>query len=238
MLFKPVDLSRRADLSEWMDEPSTYEDFRDCLRDLAHLNRVTFAHRSTLRFLRGVAFDHPCLLHIVDVGCGGGDLLRLIEAWARKQNRPILLTGIDLNPLAARAAGEFTSPGSAIRWVTGDAFSYHPDVPIDLVVSSLFAHHLADSDIARFVTWMEKTTLRGWFVNDLYRAPFPFYGVQLLAWLFRWHRFVSHDAPVSIRRGFRPEDWRNYLRASGLPKDLVQMTGVGPARLCLARIKQ
>jgi SAM-dependent methyltransferase len=236
-----VDLSRRAILSEWMDEPCTYEEFRDCLRDLAQLNRVTLAHRPTLRFLDGLtsharpANDRP--LHVVDVGCGGGDLLRLLEARARRLGWPVVLTGIDLNPFAARAAREFAGADSAIRWVTGDAFSYSPEIPIDCVVSSLFTHHLADSEIVRFLAWMERVTERGWFVNDLYRARFSYYGVQLLAAVAGWHRFVRHDAPVSIRRGFWPADWHGYLAAAGLDDTAVRMPGIGPARLCLARVK-
>lgn len=232
-----VDLSRRAYLSEWMDEPSTYKDFRDCLHDLAQLNRLTLAHRPTIRFIANVSASHVGPLHIVDVGCGGGDLLRKLEAWARGEGRPVVLTGIDLNPFAARAAREFTPPGSAIRWVTGDAYSYEPDLPIHCVVSSLFTHHLSAPDIVRFLLWMETVTVRGWFINDLYRARFPFYGVQLLAAAARWHRFVRHDAPTSIRRAFDVSDWLQFLAAAQLPQQLVKFTGIGPARLCLARTK-
>ncbi len=237
MPSKPIDLSRRAYLSEWMDEPSTYEEFRDCLRDLAQLNRFTFAHRPTLRFIASLPTSHASPLHIVDVGCGGGDLLRKIEAWARREGRPVILTGIDLNPCAARAAREFTPIGSEIRWVTGNAYSYEPDLPIDCVVSSLFTHHLSDSEITRFLLWMETITVRGWFINDLYRAQFSFYGVQLLAAVARWHRFVRHDAPISIRRGFDLPDWMRYLASAGIPEQVVTIPGIGPARLCLARTK-
>ncbi len=237
MPSKFIDLSRRAYLSEWMDEPCTYEDFRDCLHDLAQLNLVTFAHQPTLRFLTRISATHIGPLHIVDVGCGGGDLLRKVEAWAMRHDRPVVLTGIDLNPFAARAAHEFTAPGSLIRWITGDAYSWEPDQPIDCVVSSLFTHHLYDQEILRFLIWMETVTLRGWFINDLYRARFSFYGVQLLAAAARWHRFVRHDAPISIRRGFHAADWMQYLAAAGLLEQGVSVTGVGPARLCLARVK-
>ena len=237
MLSDRVDLSRRAYLSEWMDEPSTYEDFRECLHDLAQLNQVSFAYRPTLRFLKTLSASHAGPMHIVDIGSGCGDLLRKVEVWARSEGRPVVLTGIDLNPFAARVAREFTPPGSEIRWVTGDAYSYEPDLPIHCVVSSLFTHHLSDPEIVRFLLWMEKITVRGWFINDLYRARFPFYGVQLLAAVARWHRFVRHDAPVSIRRGFDVADWLRYLTVAGLPEQLVTMTGVGPARLCLARSK-
>ena len=237
MPSSPVDLSCRAYLSEWMDEPANYEEFRDCLHDLAQLNRVTFAHRPTLRFIASLATSHVGPLHIVDVGCGGGDLLRKVEDWARKNGRLVVLTGIDLNPFAARAACEVTPTASAIRWFTGDTYSYAPDLPIDCVVSSLFTHHLSDLEITRFLRWMEKITVRGWFINDLYRAPFPFYGVRLLAAVARWHRFVRHDAPISIRRGFDVPDWMRYLASAGLEEEVVKVTGVGPARLCLARTK-
>jgi SAM-dependent methyltransferase len=237
MPSNPIDLSRRAYLSEWMDDPATYEEFRGCLHDLAQLNQVTFAYRPTLRFIATLATSHVGPLHIVDVGCGGGDLLRKVEDWARKDGRPVVLTGIDLNPFAAQAAREVTPKGSAIRWVTGDAFSYEPDLPIDCVVSSLFTHHLSDLEITRFLLWMERISVRGWFINDLYRAPFPFYGVRLLAAVARWHQFVRHDAPISIRRGFKVSDWMRYLASAGLQQQVVRITGVGPARLCLARTK-
>src|SRR5580698_630397 len=150
-----IDFSRRAYLSEWMDEPCSYEDFHACLRDLEQSNRIVQTYPPTLRWLRQFAgAKNSSPLHIVDVGSGGGDMLRRIAAWARKNQVAVKLTGIDLNPYAARAAREKESSG--IEWVTGDAFSYAPETPIDVVISSLFMHHLPDEEIVRFVAWMER----------------------------------------------------------------------------------
>ncbi len=228
-----MDFSRRALLSEWMDEPCSYEDFRECLRDLEQVNRLVMAYWPTLRWLRQFAIEKDKPLHIVDVGCGGGDMLRRIERWAQKKNVPVRLTGIDLNPYAARAAREFTKQPSAIVWVTGDAFSY--DGAIDVVISSLFTHHLPDAEIVRFVAWMEKVAARGWFINDLHRERGPYYGFKLLAGLMRWHRFVRHDGPVSIRRSFSAEDWRGYLDAAGVQG--AKIATARPGRLCVERVK-
>ena len=108
-----VDLSRRAapsQLPEWMDEPCTYEDFRQCLRDLGQVNRLTLSYRPTLAFLDAVAAAKPGqALRIVDVGSGGGDMLRCVERWAERRGIPVQLVGIDLNPYAARAAREVSS---------------------------------------------------------------------------------------------------------------------------------
>lgn len=234
---EPETFNRRAQLSEWMDEPCSYEEFRDCLRDLANVNRTVLAYRPTLNWLQQFAAHAAGPLHIVDVGCGGGDMLRQIEDWARKKTIHVRLIGIDLNPHAARAAREFTLSGSSIEWITCDVFQYKPSLPIDIVLSSLFTHHLSDDGIVRFLQWMERTAVRGWFINDLRRARAPYYLFRLLARGMRWHRFVRHDGPVSILRSFEPEDWKRYVDEAGLAASGVKIVDAWPARLCVARVK-
>src|ERR1700761_3680728 len=117
----PQDFVQRAaphELPEWMDEPATYAELRECLRDLAQVNRVTLAYRPTLRFVGEVASTSPRPqeremqkrepLRIVDVGSGGGDTLRVLERWGRRRKISLDLTGVDLNPYAAQIAREFT----------------------------------------------------------------------------------------------------------------------------------
>jgi len=232
-----ADFSRRAYLSELMDEPSSYEELRDCLHDLAQVNRITFGYRPALEWLEQFAqWGDP--LHIVDVGCGGGDMLRRIERWAADRRIAVRLTGIDLNPNAVRAAREFTPGGSPIRWISGDAYSFDTAAdPVDVVISSLFAHHLPDDGIVGFLKWMERVARRGWFINDLHRSRTPYLGFKALAAAMRWHRFVRNDGPVSIRRAFLPEDWRKYADDAGLSASDVRIFAHWPARLCVARVK-
>src|ERR1700744_606299 len=111
MLFKNArtsDFSRRADLSELLDQPCSYRDLRGCLRDLEQVNRVSFGYRPTLEWLQQIAGASNRPLQIVDIGCGGGDMLRRIESWAARKQMPVKLTGVDLNPQAIRAAREST----------------------------------------------------------------------------------------------------------------------------------
>ena len=237
MKFESLDFSRRASLSEWMDEPGSYSDFRDCLRDLERVNQIVHAYRPTLRWLENFAGTTSAPLHIVDVGSGGGDMLRRIAAWARARNIAVKLTGIDLNPYAARAAREFTGADSKIDWFTGDAFSYQPPERIDLVISSLFAHHLADAEIVRFLRWMDRVATQGWFINDLHRQRMPYYLFGALAGLMRWHRFIRHDGLISIRRSFARQDWLDYCAEAGLNMCDVRVFTVRPARLCVSRVK-
>ncbi len=237
---KPMGFAERAQLSEWMDQPCSYSDLRECLHDLAQVNRITLAYRPTVEWLNRVVQRLPggYPLHIVDVGCGGGDMLRRIEDWAVRKRISIRLTGIDLNPLAIRAAQEFTPIDSRIRWIAGKMDSIDPESDaVDLVISSLFTHHLEDDGVVRFLAWMESVARRGWFINDLYRSRISYFGFKTMALAARWHRFVRHDGPISIRRAFLPADWRRYAEASGLPAGSFHIDVRWPARLCVARLK-
>jgi 2-polyprenyl-3-methyl-5-hydroxy-6-metoxy-1,4-benzoquinol methylase len=176
-------------------------------------------------------------VHIVDVGSGGGDLLRQIAGWARRRDIAVQLTGIDLNPYAARAAAEFTPEELGIAWVTGDALEYRPKKPVDIVVSSLMAHHLEDEEIIEMLRWMESTAQAGWFINDLERSEWSCRMFGWVAEVVGWHHFVRHDGPVSFRRAFRSEDWLRLLGMAAVPREVVTVEHWWPGRLCVGRRK-
>jgi SAM-dependent methyltransferase len=223
------------ELPELMDGDCSYADFRGCLRSLEQINRWLLGYRPTLSWLKRLPHGSDDPLHILDVGCGGGDLLRQIAGWAKKRSIAVQLTGIDMNPYAARAAAEATPESLGISWVTGDALEYRPEKPVDIVVCSLMAHHLEDEEIVTMLRWMEATARVGWFINDLERSE---WSCRLFRWVERlagWHRFVRHDGPVSFRRAFREDDWRRLLTAAGVPRQAVRVEHWRPGRLCVGR---
>jgi trans-aconitate methyltransferase len=225
------------ELPELMDGDCSYEDFRDCLRSLEQVNRWLLGYRPTLAWLERLPREPRVPVHIVDVGSGGGDLLRQIAGWAKRRGITAQLTGIDLNPYAARAAAESTPMESGIAWVTGDALAYQPERPVDIVASSLTAHHLEDEEIVNLLRWMEATARVGWFLNDLERSERTSRIFGWVARVARWHRFVRHDGPVSFRRAFQKEDWNRLLAAAGIPREAVTVEHWRPGRLCVGRWK-
>ncbi|MEO6801875.1 MAG: methyltransferase domain-containing protein [Granulicella sp.] len=235
-----IDSRRRAsprEMPELMDGNCSYEDFRDCLHSLEQVNSWLLGYRPTLAWLERLSCERLDPVHIVDVGSGGGDFLRQIAGWARKRGIAVQLTGIDLNPYAARAAEESTPNESGIAWVTGDALVYRPEKPIDIVVSSLMAHHLEEDEIIALLRWMESTAEVGWFINDLERSEWSCRMFGCLAKVVRWHRFVRHDGPVSFRRAFWKADWVRLLAAAEIPREVVTVEHWRPGRLCVGRWK-
>jgi len=237
-----LDFSERASLTQFpelMDQPASFEDLRACLRSLASVNRLLRAYHPTLHWLNHVYSvlprqSHP--VHIVDIGCGFGDVLRRISLWAEERHLPVQLTGIDLNPDAIRAAREVTIPGK-VTFLAGDYRDYQPPEGIDIVINSLLMHHLPDREIVELLAWMEANAHMGWFINDLHRQPMPYHLFRLLCRFTTWHRFVKHDGPVSILRSFREEDWLRLLRAARIPDKSYLIREYTPARLCVARLR-
>jgi 2-polyprenyl-3-methyl-5-hydroxy-6-metoxy-1,4-benzoquinol methylase len=229
-----ANLRRRSEVAERMDtDCADFADYQRCLSDLAKVNVVTLTHRPIIAWLE--CETKPLRrFSLLDVGCGHGDLLRQIRQWALRQRIDVRLQGLDRNPWSIRSAMEATPSEAAVEWHTGDVFAFHPDEPFDFIVSSQFAHHLTDTEVVAFLRWQEATARHGWFVADLHRHWFAYYGFPLLARLARWHRFVRMDGQVSIARSFTVPEWHALIAAAGITGD-VSVTRHLPSRLCVAR---
>lgn len=236
------DPARRSGEAEWMDEPGVpFEDLRACLADLAAVNRLTLGHRPTLTFLERLRpsgrlpTGRP--VRILDVGCGDGDMLRRVASWARRRRVAVDLAGLDINPSAIRAAREATPADLHIRFETADALAPRPGPSPDVVLCALFAHHLRNAELVRYLAWCERTAAVAWFVNDLERSRLAWLAFKGLSRSLGWHRFVQHDGPVSIARAFRRSDWIDLLRDAGVPSGAARLERFVPYRLCVGRIR-
>jgi SAM-dependent methyltransferase len=231
-------LRARATAPEWMDIlPVEEADFARCLADLEMVNRLTRATAPTLRFIDRLTAGWPpgAELRILDAGSGAGGMLRAIHVHAAARGLVPRLVGVDLNPQAAAIARSLTPAGMGIRFETADIFAFRPEAPPHAITSALFAHHLDDAGVTRFLGWMEGLATRGWFVNDLHRHWFAAHGFRLLANVARWHRFVRHDGPLSVARAFVADDWQGLLAAAGIGG--ATLSWHMPFRLCVTRLK-
>lgn len=226
-------LRERARDEEQMDDPSLDpETYDEVLKGLGRVNAWTLAARPTLSFLARATRGSDGF-SLLDVGSGEGGMLRAIARWARRRGLAVRLTGIDLNPKSEGVARARTPEDMPIDYRTGD---YRDLGRFDFAISSLVAHHMTDGQLLDFLRWMESNSDRGWFVNDLHRHRFAYFGYPLLAALLRVHRIVREDGQLSIARSFRPGDWIAILGEAGLA-DGVRVRRYFPFRLCVERLR-
>jgi 2-polyprenyl-3-methyl-5-hydroxy-6-metoxy-1,4-benzoquinol methylase len=212
-------MRQRSTAAEWMDDAAATEaEFASALHDLARINRLSLAYRPTLRWLdRLVARTGAQSLSVLDVGAGGGDMLRAIAGWGARRGVAVQLTGLDRSPWAARTAAAAGTPG---EFLTTDLFALDPARRFDVVLCSLFAHHLGDAELVRFFRWIEARARCGWLVSDLHRHWLPWGFVWGAVRALRMDPMVVHDSTVSIARGFIRADWQRLLAKAGIAADI------------------
>ena len=227
-------LHTRLIADELMDDPGLDPAvYREVLIDLGRVNRVTLAHRPTLRFVRR-AWSGRSRFRLLDVGYGDGGTLRAIAHAAARDGIDADLVGIDLNPRSEAVARDLTDRDAPIAFRTGDYADLAGD-GWDAIVSSLVAHHMTRSQLIAFLRFMEHEATRGWFVNDLHRHGFAHAGYPLLATFMRWHPIVRHDGRMSIARSYRPNEWPPLLAEAGVAG--ARVFRAFPFRLCVERLR-
>ncbi|HEX6125108.1 MAG TPA: methyltransferase domain-containing protein [Pyrinomonadaceae bacterium] len=232
MFEKRITELERIDTGDYT--PAEYATF---LREIAFINRY-FGDRRALKktLLRAIERDNLREFSVLDVGCGSGELLRIIAEFAEKSGRKASLTGIDLNPISSSTTRSESTGFPEIASVQGDAFQLpFAEAAFDYAISSLFFHHLTDEQIPDVLREMTRVARRGIVVIDLHRDPVTYVGYKLLCFVFRISPLVRHDGSLSIKKGFREEDFRRLAGDAGLNSHVEQIL---PGRVLLSTDRQ
>ncbi len=230
-----IDLRERPPArQEVMDDFSvTGAVLEQALDELRLVNRWLGGHRATWQALRPALHVRPALheqppLHVLDVGTGAADGPEdLVRRMARRRRR-IRVTALDANPATVAHArrlldARLPAPQRAlVEVIKGDALALpFPDDAFDVATASLFLHHFDGAEAVRVLREMRRVSRRGLVVNDLHRHRLAYYAIRAVAALLPVSPMFAHDAPLSVRRGFR----RAELHA------LADDAGLAPARV-------
>lgn len=186
-----------------------------CLRELARVNRWLGGHRTTLAHLGELlAATGRRRATVLDVAAGGGDMALAMARWARRRGYELSFTFLDRHPVVLAVAPRVAeAPGRSVR---GDALALpFADRSFDLCVTSLFFHHLEPKAAERVLLEMRRVARAGILVNDLVRDRLAWGWIVVLSRLFSRNRLVRHDGPLSVRRAYRPADFRHLAQGAG-----------------------
>lgn len=215
-----IDFSRRSGDSEIMDDLEYAGETMDrTLRELEVINRWLGGNRVTIngisKLLENGNQNSP--IRVADLGCGRGDMLILIDGWAKKYNLELELFGIDANQYVIDAARKRFGKSPNIHLQTVNILS--PDFQkreFDIVIGTLFYHHFTDEQLIAFFSHLKKQAGIGFLINDIHRHPLAYYSIKLLTMLFSKSSMVKYDAPLSVLRAFSRKELSNILRSAGI----------------------
>jgi ubiquinone/menaquinone biosynthesis C-methylase UbiE len=188
---------------EWMDY-APIEEAAHSLRDLDRINRWLGGWSTLRSLLRRAGADTAGTFSFLDVGAGSAAAARRVHGWYPRART----VSLDYR-------WEHLAQGSGLR-VAGDAFRLPlRDRSVDFVSSCLFLHHFEDEQVTSLFREARRVARRAVLAVDLERGPLAENFIPWTRPLFKWHAITAHDAPVSVRAGFRREELAQLARAAG-----------------------
>lgn len=212
-----VNLTERSGEKELLDaDDISFADIKVCLKELNTINRLLGGHAITVSGLRALLRKEDTRLHIAEIGCGGGDNLHALAKIISSDQFQLTYTGIDLKQECIDFAKQ-QYPELKAEWIASDysrvIFSLgKPDV----IFSSLFCHHFNDDQLVEMMQWMNRNSVRGFYINDLQRSPVAYYLIKWLTAVFSSSYLVKNDGCISVARSFRKKEWINILKRAGI----------------------
>jgi len=150
---------------------------------------------------------------IIDLGCGSGEMLRVIAEQMRKKNQPVRLIGIDANPhiveYAKKKSRNYPEISYRCTLITPQEIS---NSTCDIFLSTLFLHHFKSDDCIEFITAACERATMGVIVNDLHRSRMAYYLFKFMS-IFISNKMIKSDGLTSILRGFKMQDLRRFSKS-------------------------
>ncbi len=211
-----TDLGGRRRQPELMDHPDLDpEEHRLALRALARINAISMTAGALWSVVAPLAAEAaPRPLRVLDLACGGGEVLAGLARRAHGAGLMLAGSGWDASATAI-AAARTANHEDGLDFSQHDCFAEPLPTGYDVCMTTLFLHHLDDPAAVELLASMRKAA-RTVLVDDLERSRAGW----LMAWggtrLLSRSRVVHVDGPRSVEGAFTREELIRLAALAGL----------------------
>jgi len=214
-----VDTQYRTQEAEIMDDFSLQgEELREALDQIARINQLLGGNKVTLEGIKKVIPSNKTeTITIADIGCGNGDMLRMLSDFAQKNKLDFKLIGIDANEFTINYAKKLSVNYPNIDYQCVDIFSEDfKTLKFDIIVCTLTLHHFTNEQILNIITTFRDNAKTGIIINDLHRSKLAYRLFELICFIFKLNRMSRQDGLVSILRGFKKNEIEEFSKKLNL----------------------
>jgi SAM-dependent methyltransferase len=209
---------RRTIARELMDEPvDDVDELAGNLRDVAFANAHLGGIAPVVRALRRFG-----VRTVLDVGSGAADVPLALVRDAERRGGGLRVTCLDASEQMLALARRASGAHPALAFVRGDGASLRfADGAFDAVTCTLALHHFEPDAARALLREMRRVARIAPVVCDLRRSAVAFAGAWLWSRTSR-NRLTRHDAPLSVRRAYTPDEALALAREAGWRAPRVQ----------------
>lgn len=215
-----INTEYRTQETEIMDDFSLHgEELRAALDQIARINQLLGGNKLTLNGIKILLnkTDNSEPIVVADIGCGNGDMLRMLAKYGRKNNINFKLIGVDANAFTINHAKILSKKFENIEYQCIDIFSKEfTALNYDIVLCTLTLHHFTDEEIINIITIFNNNARIGVVVNDLHRSKVAYRLFELICFIFNLNSMSRKDGLISILRGFRKRDLETFSKKLNL----------------------
>jgi SAM-dependent methyltransferase len=196
----------RVVAAEWLDELPPAD--RRAIGSRSDLRRLNFCmgNRRQMRAALRKLFPEKPPRRLAELGSGDGTfLLRLAKTLCRHwPNMEVTL--VDRQPAISSAVkSRIEQCGWRATIATADVFDWlATEQQFDCVIANLFLHHFQPGPLARLLA-MTSRSAATFVACEPRRSPAGLVTGRLL-WVLGCNSITRHDAPISVRAGFRERE--------------------------------
>jgi 2-polyprenyl-3-methyl-5-hydroxy-6-metoxy-1,4-benzoquinol methylase len=233
-VISPRSLAQRKLVPEVMDDPALDPAKHEhALKSLSRINFFSTSASIVWPAIRRLAIASPSKqLRVLDIASGAGDVPLALWRKAKRAGLNMEFSGVDLSARAVEFARARSAQASApIRFEQQDALADHLPEGHDVVMCSLFLHHLTVDDARRVIGNMAAAAKRLVVVSDLRRSNYGWYLAYAASRVLTRSEVVHIDAVRSVEAAFTMPELRDFAATASLAD--VNVTPRWPCRMLL-----
>ena len=230
----PPDLSIRRRQAELMDDPELErEKHVHALDALSRINRVSFGAARVWREVRSVysGREGQAPVRVLDVACGGGDVLHAIGARAAAAGVDVELHGCDVSSVALEEAQRRAPREMRLHLLEQDVLADGLSEEYDVVTSSLFLHHLDPEEAVGLLSSMRAATRARLLIQDLRRTRVGYFFAWVGLHTLTTSTVARTDGLLSVKAAFTIPEVHGLCEEAGLGNASIER--VWPQRMAI-----
>jgi len=201
--------NRNPNLIEWMDREdcdkellfNTYDQFDRINKLLSGWERIYKSYIRPNIVKSNSNSDQP--FTILDIGCGGGDIIRYLNTLCTKDGFHVLFTGIDPDTRALEYSNQSSQQDNVLFFSERSDQLVKENRLFDIVISNHLIHHLSPNELTAICNDASALAKTSVIFSDIERSDLGYLAFQTFAPLLFKNSYIVEDGLTSIKKCYR-----------------------------------